>query len=148
VPKEITDHLTSKAKIMTESLRQCGNRLAYSTHFGGHEYNPRKQQLDYYDGKRRVWKLDSGTTKDNVQEFLPELLLANDILKNVAPDIHRKCTTVPQIFRMAETAFTRSGLNVTECRLHRDHDVGLDVIFYGGDFGWWTAPTSTTGFRS
>jgi len=134
VPTEITEHLTGSAKKMTQSLRQCGTRLAFSTHFGGHEYNPRKKQLDYYDDKQQVWKLENETTKDNVQEFLPELLLANDILKKVAPHIHKRCTTVPEIFRMAETAFTRSALNVTECKLHRDHDLGLDVIFYGGDW--------------
>jgi len=134
IPTEIREHLTSKAMQMTGSLKQCGTRLALSAHFGGHEYNPRKKQLDYYDGKKRVWKLDNKTTKDNVQEFLPELLLADSILKKVAPDIHKRCTSVLDIFRMAKTAFTRSALNITECRLHRDHDLGLDVILYGGDW--------------
>jgi len=134
VPPEITEHMTSKAEKLTGSLKQCGTRLAFSTHFGGHEYNPRKKQQDYYDGKKRIWKLDDGTTKDNVQEFLPELLLANDILKKVAPDIYERCISVPGVFRMAQTAFTRSALNITECRMHRDNDLGLDVIFYGGDW--------------
>jgi len=76
VPPEITEHMTSKAEKLTGSLKQCGTRLAFSTHFGGHEYNPRKKQQDYYDGKKRIWKLDDGTTKDNVQEFLPELFVS------------------------------------------------------------------------
>jgi len=35
-------------------------------------------------------------------------------------------------FRLAETCFTRAAVNCTDCTLHRDFCVGLDVMMYAG----------------
>jgi hypothetical protein len=35
-------------------------------------------------------------------------------------------------YRLANTCFTRAAINSTDCRMHQDFGVGLDVLFYGG----------------
>jgi len=78
--------------------------------------------------------MDNGQTMEEV-EILPELLFADKVLKTFCPDIYSKMVNTNDVdVRMAQTCFTRAAMNSSECTLHRDFGLGIDVLLYTGDF--------------
>jgi len=118
---------------MAPQQKTCSTRNVMAAHLGAKEYNPNMDQRRFYEGKSRVWTTDAKITASQIQYFLPELLFANSLLQQVCPAVRTKIDqNVDCQYRLAETLFTNSAINSTECTIHRDICFGLDVILYTG----------------
>jgi len=134
VPGQLTDHFCRVANGYRGDMNECTTRHAQTIHLGAKEYNPNSDQQESMGA--RVWTQDSGVTKEHTTALLPELLYANEILKKVSPRSYLSKMRVASKYRMAQTCFTRAAVNSTNCKLHSDVGVGLDVLMYGAEWTW------------
>lgn len=94
VPDILRTHFISIAQSLTPVYSNCATRRVRTVHLGPKEFNPGKNQAQFYNGVKRVWKLDDKVQKAHVVAMLPELLFANKVLQKVCPKIHTDCLTV------------------------------------------------------
>jgi len=112
-------------------MRRFGTRATQTLHVGAKEYTPNgKQQLVMK--AKRVWMQDNGIEREHTEALLPELFFANSILKQVSELSFDLKMKVESKYRLSETCFTRAAVNCTNCGIHRDFCVGLDVLMYSG----------------
>jgi len=136
VPKSVTEHFYQAAESYSGRMQQCANRHAQSLHLGPKEYNANMIQRgkDENPMPPRVWCQDGAITKEQVQAILPELLMADCILKQVDPEGYKHKKELKHKYRLARTCWTRAAVNSTNCRYHRDRCRGLDLMMYAGSW--------------
>jgi len=126
MPPPLTQHFRSVAQSYLPSCQ--------TLHLGAKEYNPSANTEDYKNLILRKWIQDKGISKEHTVAMLPELLFADFILCQVAKDSYEKKLEVDTKYRLAQTCFSRIAINSTNCKLHRDRDIGLDVLIYAGEW--------------
>jgi len=135
MPQNLSNHFYRVARQMNSQMNNCSTRWVRTLHLGPKEYNPNEMQLPFYNGKRRVWTVDKGNTKEQVLNFLPELQFADMFLKLHYTNVYtEKVTKVKSKFRLGTTCFTCVAVNSGTCQLHRDGCLGIDLLIYGGDW--------------
>jgi len=135
VPEKLTDHFYRVANGYRGHMQGCATRACQTIHLGPKEYNPNKKQQPVMEAKR-VWRQDKGVAREHTVALLPELMFAHQVLMQAAPKTFKAKMSIDLNFRLAETCFTRAAVNCTNCRLHRDFCVGLDVMMYAGLWKW------------
>jgi len=90
VSEDLTKHFYS----LGPSYCGCGTRNVSTLHLGPKEFNPGVNQIDSYEGRKQVWILDEKVTQEQVTALLPELIFADKILQQFAPNVHKNCLTV------------------------------------------------------
>jgi len=134
VPKELTEHFHRVANEYAPGMQQCQTRATQTLHLGAKEYTPNRKQQSKMGGKR-IWRQDKGIDKEHTTAILPELLFADSILQ-VSPSGYKLKMRVHCRYRLGNTCFTRAAVNCTNCKIHRDTCVGLDVLLYAGEWYW------------
>ena len=135
-PPALTHHFYKVANAYRGGMQQCATRATQTLHLGAKEYTPPKKHQEKMGGNR-IWRQDNGISKEYTKAILPELIFADSILAQVSPESHAlKMERVDKHYRLANTCWTRAAVNSTNCRLHRDTQIGLDVLLYAGDWMW------------
>jgi hypothetical protein len=135
VPEELTEHFHRVANGFAPQMGECHTRAAQTLHLGAKEYTPNRKQQAKMGGKR-IWRQDKGIGKEQTTAILPELLFADHILHQVSPSSYKLKMRVHGRYRLGNTCFTRAAVNCTNCKIHRDTCVGLDVLLYAGEWYW------------
>jgi len=131
MPEQLRTHFYAIANYSQGNMASCSTRRVQTIHLGAKEYTPNLKQQSKF-GSKRVWTQDGNVTKEHTVAMLPEILFANDILKQVSKECHASKMKVPSKFRMATTCWTRVAINSTNCRFHRDFCQGVDILIYAG----------------